>query len=528
MSAAPTEPSAPGAAPAAPAPPVRDEAAASAGRGVMYIGAAKIFFMVAGAAIEFSLPGDRFLGKYGYGGYRLIASAVSTINNVVVTGTIQAVSRQTTADPAQADVAKATGLKMQLRLGIGLALLFALAAPAIAWLWKDESKAGPLALSAGIIAGYSIYAVLVGSANGTRQFHKQAGLDVTFATLRAVAILGAAVAGFGLYGAIGGWVAAVVAITVVAFAWVGGPRGATAGPIAPMVKYLLGIAAYLLIINAVMTADTFLLKVLSTDWYRHHGALDAAAAAREADGQVGLYGAAQQLARLPYQLMIAVTFVIFPLVSQATFENDKQKAAGYISTTLRLSLIFAGAMGAVLAAHPEALLDVPFSAEFAHAGGPALAALALGHVAFVLFTIGGTILNSAGRTRAAIAGAGGTLVVLGAALWIVIPRLEPGREMLLGAGACTGAAMLIGAIVTGVQLRAHFGVFVPAWTVLRVIAGAAAAWAVCQLVPHRGPILALAGAALAAVAYLTTLVVTGELRRADLDRVLSVVKRRKA
>jgi stage V sporulation protein B len=450
------------------------------------------------------------------------------VNNVVVTGTIQAVSRQTTADPAHADVAKATGLKMQSRVGLGLALAFAALAPVIAWLLKDPSKAGPIALSAGIIAGYSIYAVLVGSANGTRQFHKQAGLDVTFATLRALAILGAAILGLQLYGAIAGWVLAVVGITAIAFAWVGGPRGARAGAIKPMVTYLGGIAAYLILTNLFMTTDTFLLKRLSHDWFATHGALDAAAAAKEADAQVGLYGAVQQLARLPYQLMIAVTFVIFPLVSQATFENDKERARGYIRTTLRLSLVFAGAMGSVLAAHPEPILDVPFATEFALAGGPALTALALGHVAFAVFTIGGTILNSAGHTRDAVIGALATLLALALALRLTLPHLEPGREMLLGAGACTTGAMVLGALVTGLQLRAHFGVFLPVLSVVRVGLAAAAAWGVCRFVPEHGLVFALAGALLAGVTYLVVLVATGELGRADLDRVLSVARRRKS
>src|SRR5688500_15400792 len=88
----------------------------AAGRGIAFIGLAKIYFMIAGAAIEFLLP--NLLGKVVYGGYSFVAGTVSTINNVVVTGTIQAVSRETTSDPAHANVAKATGLALQLRLGL--------------------------------------------------------------------------------------------------------------------------------------------------------------------------------------------------------------------------------------------------------------------------------------------------------------------------------------------------------------------------------------------------------------------------
>src|SRR5690606_3953995 len=105
----------------------------------------------------------------------------------------------------------------------------------------DMSKVGPLMLAGAIVAGYSFYAVFVGTANGTRAFHKQAGLDVCFATLRAAGIVGLAVAGLGLYGAIGGWVAAVAAILVIASFVVGWPgeeaRAQERQPVRPMIAF---------------------------------------------------------------------------------------------------------------------------------------------------------------------------------------------------------------------------------------------------------------------------------------------------
>ena len=53
----------------------------------------------------------------------------------------------------------------------------------------------------------------------------EALLDVCFATLRAGGILGLAMAGFGLYGAVSGWVGAVGAILFVASLVIGWPRG---------------------------------------------------------------------------------------------------------------------------------------------------------------------------------------------------------------------------------------------------------------------------------------------------------------
>ena len=65
--------------------------ATGAGRGVLYIAFAKFYFMFAGMVVQFRLPA--ILTRSAFGSYTLIASVTSFVNNVLVTGTIQAVSR---------------------------------------------------------------------------------------------------------------------------------------------------------------------------------------------------------------------------------------------------------------------------------------------------------------------------------------------------------------------------------------------------------------------------------------------------
>src|SRR5690606_16684567 len=223
-----------------------------------------------------------------------------------------------------------------------------------------------------------------------------------------------AMAGFGLMGAIGGWAAAACAILLVSTAVVGLPRraAADAGPsvsLRPMVGFFVSVSVYLILLNFIMVADQLLLARLSAGWFAEHGqeALDALRASlpvgaldgftvdpgAAADGQVGYYRAVQTLARLSYQAIIAATFVVFPLVSRSTFENDRAATARYIHTTTRYSLIFASAIAVVLAGNPQAVLDLPYPSDFAEVGWPALIALSLGNVAFSVFAITGTILN---------------------------------------------------------------------------------------------------------------------------------------
>ena len=127
-----------------------------------------------------------------------------------------------------------------------------------------------------------------------------------------------------------------------------------------------------------------------------------------------------------------------------------------------------------------------------------------------------------------VAAAAVTLLLLLVSITLVLPRFAPGRQMLTAAALCTSGSMVIGALVTGRQLMKHFGAFLPVLTAVRVVAAIAAAFAVCRFVPVGGKIVALGGAAAGGLTYLVMLVVTGELGKADLDKLLGVVRRRKS
>lgn len=520
--------------------------ATSAGRGVLYIAFAKLYFMVAGALIEFRLP--VILSRAMYGAYGVVSSLVSPVNNVMVTGSIQAVSRFTAQKPETARMVEAAGLRMHLWVGLPTAIVFIAGAPVVGWAMGDTAKIGPLMLAGVIVATYAFYAVLVGTANGLRQFNRQAGLDITSATLRAIGILGLTTVGLGVYGAYGGWVAAAGLVLLIATVVIGLPGREARGPeaqalVKPMARYFARVAVYLILLNLIMFVDQILLKVLTANWYREHAetlraSVDAALpdARRIAgfaidpnalsDVQVAYYRAVQNLARLSYQAILAATFVIFPLVSKSTFDDDRDTTRRYIHVTMRYSLIFATAIAVVMAANPQPLLDVPYPDDYARLGAPALAALALGNVAFSLFAIAGTILNGAGFTRDAIIAAGVTLIVAVIGNLIAIPMCEPGANLLLVAASVTGVAMIIGAAVAGAFLHKRLGAFLPIATLGRVGVAVAAAIGVGRVIPFTSPLMTLVEAAVVGVTFLAVLVATRELGKADLRSIAQVRSKR--
>jgi stage V sporulation protein B len=410
---------------------------------------------------------------------------------------------------------------MHLRLGLPVAIGFVASAPLVAWLLRDPSKMVPLMLAGAIVGGYSFYAVFVGTANGAHQFHKQAGLDVTFATTRAIGMLGMALAGLGVIGVIGGWVAAVGIILCVAIAWVGLPGRASAGyPVRPLLSYFAGVAVYLLLFNALMFVDNWMLESILS-WR-----FDA----KFADTQNGYYSAAQQLARVSYQAIIAVTFVVFPLVSRSTFTADRETTRRYIQITTRYSLMFATAIAVVIAASPRDMLGLLYAPEFVEHSGPPLMLLAFGHIGFAMFSIAGTILNGAGRSRAAIASAAVTLAVAAVGNTLAIQFAVESPDVLQIAASVTCGAMLLGAVITGWQLQRVFGASMPLVSLARIALATAGAYSVGHYLPlhDRGKPMALVLAGVVGVTFLVLLVATRELGARDLQAIRSVRAKRGA
>ncbi|HEY3356130.1 MAG TPA: oligosaccharide flippase family protein [Polyangia bacterium] len=504
------------------------DAAVTAGRGVLFIAVAKFYFMVSGYVIQFALwP---LLGEKLYGDYGVVKNLASWFNNVVVTGTIQSVSKFTAERPEQADAIKRAALRMQLFFGFLLGLVLFLGAPWFAGLLHDPSLVPYLRIASGIVVCYSFYAVFVGSANGRRQFLKQAGLDMTYSTLRPTLIIIGAVSGLAVAGALGGFLAASFLIMVFALFVVGLKATKDRFSAFKIAAFMAPLLLYMLDMNLLLMVDQFLMKRLVAETAQQAGLAGAAAIASKAAGN---YEATQTLARIPYQAILAIAFVIFPMVSRTTFEQDHATTRTYVSQTMRYSLIFSTALAVVLSAKAYGVLAIPFGFTTARTAAAALTVLALGQVFFSLFTIAGTILNGAGRTL-------GTNVVsfltlAGAAVidYIAIPRagLDTGR-VLLWTGAAQSVALVIGFVLMGGYLRRALGALLPPATAARVLIAGAAAWGVGRLLPdlHRGKLVAAAVTAgecvVVLAVFLGLLAALREFTADDRAKLRKVLRRR--
>ncbi len=493
------------------APPV--DRAVEAGRGALFIGAAKVFFMLSGFVQQVLLA--RLVNVASLGAFGAVNSAISVGNNTIVQATIQSVSKFTAEDDSRAGAVQQASLRLLVPIGVAFALAFFLGAPVLADFEKAPAYVPYYRIAAAIPLLYAAYAVFVGSANGLRRFHTQARFDMTFSAAKTVLLLaGAALAG--VAGAFGGFALAAVFIVGVAARAMSLRRpGPTAAfPMRRLAAFWAMIFGYNLLLNVELLYDQPLL---------HHfaGMVDPTRGGVIA----GHYQALRTLALLPYQALLVVTFVIFPLISRSTFAADREATRAYVTQTLRVALILATAMGVALGARPAALIAILFRPEYQE-GARALPILVVGECALALLAVSCAMLNASGRPLAALVLMATTVLTGVGAAYVLVPAAALGAEMLVAMAIAAASGMVLGFVVSVLYIRVRLGGSAPMATIIRVGIAAGAAVLVGRILPGHGRIVGLAITLLVAVVYFVVLVALREFGANDRAKFRKILKRR--
>ncbi len=139
-------------------------------------------------------------------------------------------------------------------------------------------------------------------------------------------------------GATVGFVGGASLILTVALLLVGiGKRGASSISVRAHLIFALPVLLGQVLFNLLLQADLTLLRRFASQ-----AALAQGLPAAAADPLVGAYRATQLFSFLPYQLLIAVTFILFPMLAGAARNGDREAVARYVRTGVRLALVLAG------------------------------------------------------------------------------------------------------------------------------------------------------------------------------------------
>ena len=195
-----------------------------------------------------------------------------------------------------------------------------------------------------------------------------------------------------------GFAFGALTILLVALFVVGIGREGPKLPVRTWVSFLLPIVLFQTMLNGTLLLDVWVLNNTVAQLGIESG-VDVAAAAERASTYVGLYKAGQNFAFVPYQIILAVTFVVFPLVSRATASGDVASARKHIHAALRFSAIVLFALAAPISGGAEGLMRMAYGSAFV-GGADTLRVLVFGEVGLALFVIIATILSGAGKPAA--------------------------------------------------------------------------------------------------------------------------------
>jgi stage V sporulation protein B len=240
---------------------------------------------------------------------------------------------------------------------------------------------------------------------------------------------------------------------------------------------------------------------------------------------VGFYRAAQTFAFVPYQLILSVAFVIFPMVSEATSLGREDHARSYIQGALRFSLLVLLAIAAPIAGASESVLRLVYPASYL-AGGSALAVLSLGMVCFALFVIGATIMSGAGRPGVAATIASVAVVIVLGANVAFVRWAGVGDHTLVAAASGTTLGTVLALIAIGVAVYLRFGAFIAPLTAVRSLVAAACGFGVARALIGESKLAALIALVAGGLCYVAVLIATRELGRAELAAIERVVRGR--
>ena len=525
--------------PASPGRSGDDDAARTAGRGGVAVLGAKVFFLVVGFVQQPLLRLAVGLGDFGGLAQALVVA--NPVNNIVISSATQGVSRAVASAPGHEAAALRAAMRVHVPIAFVVAAAMAAAAPAYAAFEHADDVVAPLLVLALVALLYGIYAPIIGYLNGTKRFGEQAGLDVIFATLRTVGLIGFGYAFVkrGLSGVLGttvGWVAA--AACIIPLAARAARLGAKASPAeeasasadvpraGAYLAMLLPIAGAQLCTNVLMQIDLALLgRFLSRAPAAFGPEADAHRDAVKA--WIATYKECQTFAFLPYQLLFSVTLILFPMLARARAMGDEAAVRTYVARGARLAAIFGGLLVGVLVALPESLLAFAYGKADAARGGDVLRVMALGQGAFAMLGIATTVLTSLGRERAAALLTLVAVIAVGGACTALVPSAPFGHDQLLRSAEATAGGLAATLAVAVAIVRSHAGAFVPAATSVRVAVALAACLAVGTVAPCLGRFVTPMAALAIAGAYAAILAATRELAPSDLA-MLRTLRRRKA
>ncbi len=414
------------------------------GRGIVYGLLTRTLFIVGAYVIH--VYAGRVLKPELYGTFGVILAILAISSIFYSNGVREAIAKNISTHPQCARYIFSVGLLVQLAFGIPIAIVIFLFADHAARVFQDHHLALPLKICSAVILAQCLYYVYLGTLNGLRKFLAESVVGIVYSVVRPVTVVLAIGAGYGVAGAVWGFLIASVLAAVVGH----GVRGALDNtPIALSFRQMLTPATSNILtfgaITVLLNVDLLFVKNLVSS-------ADAA----------GLYTAASAFSKPPYWLMFSFGAIALPLVTSRFANGDLAQCRRYLTQVIRYSTLLVLPLAVIIAATAEELLILFYSEEYSRAH-QSLTLLVFGVWLIGLISIMAHMMIAIGKEHLMAAMALGAIALDAVFNMVLIPYFG-----LVGAALATTLSALGLLIVCGGYVLSRIGLDLTFVSVLRL------------------------------------------------------------
>lgn len=234
--------------------------------------------------------------------------------------------------------------------------------------------------------------------------------------------------------------------------------------------------------------------------------------------EVGIYGAAQNLAILPGIFSMAVGPLLFSTLSRmlSAGETDQAKVIGSVTMRIVLGLL---PIAAMVSGAASEIVTLFFGQPFEPAA-PLFALLIFGAVAFVMISVSMTIVTAVGPPRLTLILSAPLVFLAMAGYWVLIPTFGA-----IGAAFVTALCSWLGAVTCVCVVYRLWSIGPPMATLVRSVVAGGVAYSMAVLWPTTG-FLVLVKLSMITLLILLTYLILCEFSGDEIAQARSFLQRR--
>jgi O-antigen/teichoic acid export membrane protein len=334
----------------------------------------------------------RMLGVADYGRYSLVIGFTTMIillaGRSIPTAMMKRISENIGNWPRIRAIRKSAAF-IQIIIITSLTIIFYVLAPLIAQAFNDATLTPLFKLSAFVIPAFAISSFHVLYFNGLKYFKAMTAMKIARGIFRIAWIVGLAYL-LGLNGAIYGSILAPLSVFVVAIIiemfFIKAEEDEHTHkkehyPAKKILAYAGGFILFLVFYEFYIRADMYLIKAIT-----------------ESDVNTGLYNAAFTIALIPYYVMFALTFILFPTMSDLAKKKDHTQIKSILTKVIIFLFAILVPSAIVMALMPEFLITMFFGDKFL-AAAPLIPYMLGGTIFITIFFVLASVFNGADMTR---------------------------------------------------------------------------------------------------------------------------------